>query len=57
MSHGSGWLGRYELLYGVTEAETYNMLTSAEARDGMTRERRNKLVRAYVSNNFEHQVN
>ncbi|KAF2366524.1 Carboxylesterase type B [Trinorchestia longiramus] len=48
--------GRYELLYGVTPAESYNVLTAAEVKFGMSLDRKNKLLRAYVSNNFNHQT-
>jgi len=56
MKIDSSHFGRYELLYGVTMAESYNMLNAAEVKFGMTSERKNKLLRAYVSNNFDHQV-
>lgn len=49
-------LGTYDLLYGVALAESYHMLTAREVREGMTEERRNRLVRAYVNNNFKHHV-
>ena len=56
MSAGNSIFRRYELLYGVTQAETYNVLMAVEAKLGMTAERKNKLLRAYVSNNFAHHV-
>ncbi|KAA0201352.1 Carboyxlesterase 4-like protein [Hyalella azteca] len=54
MSEDERVFGRYELLYGVTQAESYNMFTAAEVKFGMSLERKNKLLRAYVSNNFNH---
>ncbi|KAK3862054.1 hypothetical protein Pcinc_032047 [Petrolisthes cinctipes] len=46
--------GKYALLYGVAQSETYHILNAQEARSGFSVERRNMLIRAYVSNNFDH---
>lgn len=56
MRKEGGPFGRYELLYGVSVAESYNVLTAAEVKLGMSMDRKNKLLRAYISNNFNHQV-
>ncbi|XP_042891084.1 uncharacterized protein LOC122265736 [Penaeus japonicus] len=54
MKKDGSLLGNYDLLYGVALAESYHMLTAREVEEGMTEERRNRLVRAYVNNNFKH---
>ncbi|KAK8724046.1 hypothetical protein OTU49_011414, partial [Cherax quadricarinatus] len=54
MKRETSVFGKYDLLYGVALAECYHMLNSAEVRNGMTIERRNRFVRAYITNNFDH---
>ncbi|CAL4059436.1 unnamed protein product [Meganyctiphanes norvegica] len=53
---GDPAFGKYDMLYGVTQAESYNMLNANEVMFGMKRERRNRLLRAYISNNFKHET-
>ncbi|XP_071520112.1 uncharacterized protein [Panulirus ornatus] len=54
MKEETSVFGKYDLLYGVALAESFHMLNSAEVRRGMSQERRNKLLRAYITNNFDH---
>ncbi|KAB7498140.1 Neuroligin-4, X-linked [Armadillidium nasatum] len=49
-------LSKYDLLYGATSAESFNILNASEVKFGMSKERRNRLLRAYISNTFDHQT-
>ncbi|PSN38813.1 hypothetical protein C0J52_07890 [Blattella germanica] len=46
--------GRYELLYGVTELESYNLLDAVSLRYGMLEQDRDKKIRAYVQERFQY---
>ncbi|KAG7167066.1 Neuroligin-1-like 2 [Homarus americanus] len=54
MKRDTSVFGKYDLLYGVALAESHHMLNSAEVRNGMNIDRRNRLLRAYIANNFDH---
>ncbi|XP_076055027.1 uncharacterized protein LOC143033450 isoform X2 [Oratosquilla oratoria] len=53
MDSATAAFGRYGLLYGVTRSECYNMFSSEDVKRGMSEERRNRLLRAYGSSNFD----
>ena len=50
------YLGKYDMLYGVVPTESFNILSMNQVKYGMSAERRNRLLRTYVSNTFDHQV-
>ena len=45
---------RYELLYGVTELESYNLLDAVSLHFGMLEQERDKKIRSYVQERFEY---
>ena len=46
-------LGRYDLLFGVTQAESYFTLSSDDNQYGMEADRRNRLLRTFVRNTYQ----
>ncbi|KAK8404413.1 hypothetical protein O3P69_007601 [Scylla paramamosain] len=53
MREDTGIFGKFDLMYGVTRAESFHMLGDADSKNGFSVHRRNHLVNAYVSNNYE----
>ncbi|MPC32515.1 Neuroligin-3 [Portunus trituberculatus] len=56
MREDTGIFGKFDLMYGVTRAESFHMLGDADSKNGFSVHRRNHLVNAYVSNNYENFV-
>lgn len=46
-------LGRYDLLFGVTQAESYFTLSADDNQYGMEVDRRNRLLRTFVRNTYQ----
>jgi hypothetical protein len=46
---------RYELLYGVTELESYGLLDAVSLQYGMLEQERDKKIRSYVRERFEYE--
>jgi hypothetical protein len=49
------FLSRYELLYGVTELESYALLDAVSLQYGMLEKERDKKIRSYVRERFEYE--
>ena len=56
MEEDTGIFGKFDLMYGVTRAESFHMLSDAHAKMGFSVQHRNHLVNAYVRNNYENFV-
>jgi hypothetical protein len=46
---------RYELLYGVTEVESFDLLDAVSLQHGMLEQDRDKKIRTYVTERFEYE--
>lgn len=54
MTEDKGIFSKFDLMYGVARAESFNMMNDADAKSGMSVRRSNEIVKAYVTNNYEH---
>ena len=47
---------RYDILYGVTQSESFHLLNAATLQSGLTETERNRIIRTYVRNNYAYNV-
>ncbi|XP_057369904.1 neuroligin-4, X-linked-like isoform X3 [Daphnia carinata] len=44
--------GRYDVMYGVTQSESFHLLNAATLQFGLTETERNRIIRTYVRNSY-----
>ena len=43
---------RYDVMYGVTQSESFHLLNAATLTNGLTENERNRIIRTYVRNSY-----
>lgn len=43
---------RYDIMYGVTQSESFHLLNAATLQFGLTETERNRIIRTYVRNSY-----
>lgn len=56
MEEDTALFGKFDLMYGVTRAESFHMLSDAETKRGFSVNRRDSLISTYINSNYKTHV-